>query len=341
VRRPRSSDTDAPGADAFLDVVANLVGILIILVMVIGVGAKDEMVESQEAAEKAAAAATAADVDVDAFRRAAQDAESHILHIDEQIKVVAAEMERRTRERNHLQALTMETRAKLEQFKTSLDGRRREQYEQNRQLALAQQALDALEQQRQAVEEAAPSVGVIEHLPTPMAKTVLGREEHFRLIGGRLTYIPWETLVERLKAEAPQKAWKLKDAPSITETLGPEGGFLMRYTLVRKQYVTPTKVGAAVRQGIELERFVLVPVAENLGEPLERALTPGSQFLARLSQLDPQRTTLTVWVYPDSFEDYRTLKQELFRRGFLAAARPLPEDLPIGGSPEGSRSAAQ
>src|SRR5690606_33173418 len=127
-----------------------------------------------------------------------------------------------------------------------------------------------------------------------------------------------------LKTEAPQKVWKLKDSPSITETLGPEGGFLMRYTLVRKQFATPTKAGVAVRQGVELEKFVLVPVVENLGEPLEQALQPGSQFKARLSQFDPQRTTLTIWVYPDSFEHFRTLKQALFHRGFLTAARPLP-----------------
>jgi hypothetical protein len=174
-----------------------------------------------------------------------------------------------------------------------------------------------------------------------MAKTVLGREEHFRLLGGRLTYIPWDNLIEKLKAEAPQKVWKLKEQATITESLGPEGGFLMRYTLARKQFATPTKVGVAVRQGVELEKFVLVPVAENLGEPLAEALQPGSQFQARLSQFDPQRTTLTVWVYPDSFDDFRTLKQALFHRGFLAAARPLPEDLPIGGSPQGTRSAAQ
>ncbi|MBW3596443.1 MAG: coiled-coil domain-containing protein 30 [Planctomycetes bacterium] len=339
MRSSRTRDDDAPGADAFLDVVANLVGILIILVMVIGVGAKDEMVQSQE--ELDAASTSAADIDVEGFRLAAKDAEAHILDIDGKIKQVSAEMERRTRERNQLQAMTLAARAKLDEFKSQLGARRRQEFERNRQLALAQQTLAELQQRRQSLEEAAPPVGVIEHLPTPMAATVLGREEHFRLLDGRLTYIPWETLTERLKEEAPQKAWKLKEAPSITETLGPEGGFLMRYTLVTKQYITPMKVGAAVRQGIELERFVLAPVAENLGEPLEQALSPGSQFLARLSQLDPQRTTLTVWVYPNSFDHFRTLKQELFRRGFLTAARPLPEDMPIGGSPEGTRSAAQ
>jgi hypothetical protein len=336
--RRRDHSTEAPGTDSFLDVVANLVGILIILVMVIGVRARDAMVEAETGATSATASAA---IDVEAARRAARDAEANIFEIDQQVKEVAAEVERRTIERNQLQIMTLAAREKVEELKNNLNDGQRSQFEVSRQLADAQKMLHDLELQQQAAEAAGPPVGIIEHLPTPMAKTVLGREEHFRLLGGRLTYIPWDSLVEKLKAEAPQKVWKLNDAPTMTDTIGPEGGFLMRYTLARKTFTTPTKVGVAVRQGVELEKFVLVPVAENLGEPLQQALEPGSQFQARLSQFDPERTTLTVWVYPDSFDDFRALKQALFNRGFLTAARPLPEDLPIGGSPQGSRSAAQ
>jgi hypothetical protein len=325
--------------DSFLDVVCNLVGILIILVMVIGVGAKDAMIESE--AESVPEIAPEEKVDVDGSRRAARDAETQIHEIDRQIEQVNAEVEQRTWERNQLQAVSLAAREKLDELRNNLGSTQREQFDVARQLTDAQQTLQALEQQRQAAVSVAPRVGVIEHLPTPMAKTVLGREEHFRMLHGRLAYIPWDTLVEKLKSEAPQKVWKLKESPMVTETLGPEGGFLMRYTLVRKQFAMPTKVGTAVREGVELEKFVLIAIEDNLGEPLEEALRPGSQFFSRLSQFDPQRTTLTVWVYPDSFDDFRTLKQEMFRRGFLTAARPLPEDLPIGGSPQGSRSAAQ
>lgn len=337
MKRTRDDAHDAPGTDSFLDVVCNLVGILIILVMVVGIRAKDAFVAAQSAPPVQAAS----HVDVDSARQAAKNVEDHINHIGQQIKEVNGELERRTEERNRLQAVTMAAREKIEELKNNLDGRQRERFELNRQLAAAHHSLRSLELERDAVAAAPKAVGVIEHLPTPMAKTVLGREEHFRLSGNRLTYIPWESLVEKLKTEAPEKVWKLKEAPRITESLGPEGGFMMKYSLVRKQYTTPTKVGVAIRQGVELEKFVLVPVQENLGEPVEEALRPGSQFQSRLSQYDPQRTTLTIWVYPDSFDDFRTLKQELFRRGYLTAARPLPDDLPIGGSPQGTRSAAE
>ena len=50
---------EAPGQDSFLDVVANLVGILIILVMVIGVRAKDAMLEAAPVADQEEATAQA------------------------------------------------------------------------------------------------------------------------------------------------------------------------------------------------------------------------------------------------------------------------------------------
>ena len=57
--------------------------------------------------------------------------------------------------------------------------------------------------------------------------------------------------------------------------------------------------------------------------------------------MEPSRTTITIWVYPNSFEQFRQLKAELFKLGYLTAGRPLPEDFPIGGSPDGTRSAAE
>jgi len=141
--------------------------------------------------------------------------------------------------------------------------------------------------------------------------------------------------------DAPRNVWKLKDATTITETLGPIGGFRMKYTLRRVQQVVQVGGNPAVQQRVELDRFVLVPVQDDLGEPLEQALREGSEFLETLKRADPDRTTVTVWVYPDSFNQFRTLKAELFRRGFLTAGRPMPEGHPIGGSPDGSRSASQ
>ena len=85
----------------------------------------------------------------------------------------------------------------------------------------------------------------------------------------------------------------------------------------------------------------LVDAEPNLGQPIAQALGPGSEFRGRIAACRPQSTTVTIWVYPDSFDDFRALKAELFKLGFLTAARPMPMGEPIAGSPSGSRSRAE
>ena len=87
-------------------------------------------------------------------------------------------------------------------------------------------------------------------------------------------------------------------------------------------------------------QVTLVGVAGPYGSIAE-ALGPSSEFRRRLALLDPKETTATVWVYEDSFADYRRLNDELYRLGFAVAARPLTKGLQIQGSADGTRSAAQ
>ena len=328
---------DAPGQDSFLDIVANLVGILIILVMVIGARATDAMVEA--APDRTVEAEPK--VDLAAAQSAADAVESDIYQIDAKIKRQQLEVAYRRKEREKMLQLVAVIEDGLNQQRQQLDETQRQRLDSSRDWMTARAELEDLKASRQALETEMPSQNVIEHLPTPMAKTVFGKEIHFRLQSGRLTYVPWDELIERLKTEAPEKVWKLKDAPHITETLGPIRGFGMQYTLRRTQQTRRIGSAMAVQQSIELDRFVLVPVQDNMGEPLAQALQDNSEFRDLLSLYDPNRTTVTVWVYPDSFNQFRSLKADLFRRGYLAAGRPMPEGHPIGGSPHGSRSASQ
>jgi hypothetical protein len=67
----------------------------------------------------------------------------------------------------------------------------------------------------------------------------------------------------------------------------------------------------------------------------------GSLLDIELAGRTPDRTTITVWVYPDSFAEFRRLKEHLYQRGFATAARPLPTDRPIAAGPKGTKSIAQ
>jgi hypothetical protein len=104
-----------------------------------------------------------------------------------------------------------------------------------------------------------------------------------------------------------------------------------------------TQAGGQVGMGsyVELERFELEQVDRSLGETIDDALQTGSRLRVELAGRLPRETVITVWVYPDSFEAYRRLKEALFEEGFLTAARPLPEGVLVGASPRGSRSSAQ
>jgi hypothetical protein len=337
MRREARQNDDAPGQDSFLDIVANLVGILIILIMVIGARATDAMVEATPTDTE-----DGSDIDIAAARAAADAVEYDIHQVDAKIKRQQFEIAYRRKERDKFLQMIGAVQEDLNRQREVLDESQRQGLDMGRNLLVAQSELEDMKAFRHSLENSAPPQNVVEHLPTPMAKTVFGTEVHFRLANGRVTYVPWDELVEKLKQEAPQTVRRLKDAPRITETIGPVRGFRMKYTLRRAKQVRPIGGGAvAMQHRVELDRFVLVPVSEDLGEPFESALREDSQFHSILSRYDPDRTTVTIWVYASSFGQFRTLKEDLFRLGFLAAGRPMPEGHPIGGSPDGTRSASQ
>jgi hypothetical protein len=87
--------------------------------------------------------------------------------------------------------------------------------------------------------------------------------------------------------------------------------------------------------------WTVIPVSPQVGETAGEALAAGSAFGRVLAQLEPGRDTVTIWVYPDSFPQFRRLKKELYQLGFAAAGRPLTHGHSISGSPLGSKSAAE
>jgi hypothetical protein len=339
-----------PGQDSFLDVVANLVGILIILIAVIGVQAKQALIDqSPEVDDPYEEDAT---MDVEQRRVAArQMLESHQLaessvETDIADKLVslekhAVELKFRQAERDRVQLLISAARRSVADQKSQLSVHDQRALEVNRDLALAQKEAAEIQQMVHDAQQAKKAPVVLQHLPTPMAKTVFGKEIHFRLAAGRIAYVPFDEMVEMLRGDAQRQSWKLKDAPAIEEQLGPVKGFRMNYRLVRRDISTPSQYGVVTQTGIELDRFQLQPVSDNLGEDVNKAMRNGSQMRDVLQANRPQSTTITIWVYPDSFGYFHELKHVLYDMGYLTAARPMPAGQPIGGSPRGTRSAAQ
>ncbi len=343
MRRVVESDNLDIGYDSFLDVVCNLIGILVILIMVIGVRAKEMWTKA--AADQSAATSQlpvdAPNVDVETPKLATERLEAHLWQVQQQTEQLEDAIQQKRARRDQLQLLVTAARDEKLRQQKSLSEEARQQSERQQRLESARQRLDEVTRQVHLTTHAPQAPDALTHYPTPLARTVFGREEHFRLLDGRISYVPLNTLIAQLKDEAPHKVWKLKEATQITETIGPIDGFSLKYTLQQKETMIRTSAGTMRQTAVELARFVLVPVVDMPGPTLREALAENSDFQRRLAPLNPQEVTITVWTYPDSFEEYRRLQSYLHERGFQTAARPLPHGLPIAGSPSGSKSAAE
>lgn len=337
MRRTVSSQAEAPGQDSFLDVVANLVGIIIIMVMIVSTQAKQAFIAEEERATPETPLAPA--LDVAGARAAAGAVEANIGELQSQIERQAFEVEYRKEERDQLQTLVTLAEQQLAENRSQMSEEERASYDLQEKLLASKGELERLGKSMTSLTKPPPTV--LQHLPTPMARTVFGTEVQFRLLGGRLAYIPWEEMKARLEADAQQKVYKLKSAARIEESLPVISGFGAKYILRRSDVNVKTAMGSARQSSVELERIYFVDAEDNLGEPVDQALQSGSAFRSRLAGQDPKRTTITIWVYPDSFDQFRQLKTELFKLGYLTAARPLPAGLPIGGAPNGTRAVAE
>jgi hypothetical protein len=336
--RRTADDHEPSGQDSFLDVVANLVGVLIILVMVVGTQARHAMVA---AASVAAAAEQPPLPDVATAVKEVVDTENELRDIHKKTQQEDLEVAFRRRERDQLSLIVAAGEQQINAAKDKLSSDDRAEFDVNSRMSLAFKELANLDDALTGLSENEKPTEVVKHYPTPMAKTVFGKELHFRLQDGRLAYVPFEEFVMRLKDDAPKQVWKLKDADSVTESIGPVQGFRMRYTLKRETVAVPVSGGVAKGERAALDQFVLLPMSDDLGDPVEQALAANSDFRSLIAQYNPKQYTVTLWVYPNSFQHFRKVRDTLLQAGFITAGRPMPEGHPIGGSPDGSRSAAQ
>ena len=334
----RAEHVEAPSTDSFLDVVAILVGIIIILVLVFAIEAKRNF--TADALSSLPTAEIAPLPDVEGAVAAATEAERGVYEMKHNLDEQKLELQMKAQERARLQLLVTIAEQALQKHRDQLSAEEREKFDLESQKSASLKELQQLDIEAFAVDQSKP-VNVIPHLPTPMAKTVFGKELHFRMLGGKIAYLPWDEMLEGLKADLPRQAQKLADTPRAEFSLPVINGFAGKYILRRFEVDVQTKMASSRQMRIGLERFFFVQVDDPIGETVEQALRQGSQFRAYLASPQAKGATVTLWVYPDSFEDFRVVKQTLFNLGFLSAGRPLPPGHPIGASPDGTHSNAQ
>ncbi|MBA3314763.1 MAG: hypothetical protein M3552_00150 [Planctomycetota bacterium] len=351
-------------SDSFLDIVANIVGILIILIVVAGVRVGQSAAlppasvaaveppqplptpkpapvvaprptivrlprpESPPAPEPSPALLAAIDATAREIEGLRVEGRSHRVDGD-QIAATAAEIAA------DISAIAIEHAAVAEEATVVASA--------NEALAIEvenlRSALDGIG--RQISDVPTEKVTVLRHRLNPIAREVRGNELHFRIAAGRIAKVPIEALVERLKPQIErQKDWIAKYHRQQGR-VGPIDGFSMEYVVERQRLSAIEELRAGTQMmRITVTGWKAVPERDLVAESVEEALQSDSRFMSALRLAD-RNATLTFWVYPDSFEAYRRLQQAAHAEGLSVAARPLPDGVPIAGSPNGSRSSSQ
>ena len=337
--RAINTDTEAVNADSFLDIVASVVSIMIIMVLMTGLKIKNTPI-TVPALIAGSASSGEAGLAVDLA--AEQKLRGEVMRVAGEVRDVQREALVREQERDALAVLEAALERQAAGAQQQLAAQSQEDAQRGQSIAEARARIAQLERERQAIVQSPAAPVQVECYPTPLSRAVEGHEVHFQLRRGRLAHVPLDSLVREFESDVQHKIYKVRDLPEMTEVVGPLEGFRLRYTVERVD-VSPGEARATGRGGsyARLKRWTLIPVSDDLGETLDDAFKEGSQFRQVLASPLAKDSTVTIWTYPDSFQDFRRLKKELYRLGYPVAARPLPEGTPISGSPEGTKSAAE
>jgi hypothetical protein len=328
-----------PGQDSFLDVITNIVGILILLVLIVGVRSSQAR---RAGADHAAAEATTPDEQVRAVYGSAISMERSVYDLIRRFMTTRQEMLLRERERMALNTVVAKAEQDIADRRAELDEQDRRDFDVRRQLIEAQVTLDDLTRQQVALLSQEPEVEEIECQPTPLAQIVTGKEVHLLLADDHVAVVPFEELLELMKADAEENIWRLREQDELERTVGPVNGFRLRYWFVKAAVVARSEAGTVV--GGQFPRFshcFFVPVTTPAGEPAAESLRPNSELRQFLSRLNPQGTTVTIWTYAGNYDRLRSIKRAIRELGFQIALRPLPKGMPIGASRTGTESVTE
>ncbi len=357
---PNLEENDGlPGQDSFLDIIANIVGILIILVMVVGVRASHSTLARHDASSAQGAErpenprqphaqVASLRAEVKQVTRQITASRGEINTMAGRITSMSQEAQLQDRERIKLSMQRTLIEEDLQKRRARLSETEQFQFDVQRQLTESQIRLDELTREQLALASAPPAVEEIETVTTPLARQVRGEELHLRLKNGLVSIVPIQSLMNEVYPRVENLRRTLQQQGHVVETFGPIHGYRLRLTLSRssapRSFAAPVHLqtpGSYLRKNQIEQNFKFLPVSDKLGQNVEQALMPGATLQELLAAHQREATPVTIWVYTDSFDEFRILKRTLWEMHFPVAVRPMAMGDQIGASPHGTRSAAQ
>lgn len=346
-RRPLKNEAIQFSFDSFLDLVTNVVGIIIRLILVTWVGARSYHASMQfleleplPALEKPRVVDDPVHARIEQTKSDLDDAKTRLLA---QLKDLE-ELERNTKLTDAQLAELHGQRQELEKQVKSLNSTGAARSVQVQQASFTvddvrKRSKKLLEEIKQLESSEANKKQLKYH--APLSKTVQIEEMFFECKNGKVTYIDLPAFMEEMKQSLDDVSRELRTTFRVERTTGAIGPYKLRYVIERERTVMDSGGPSSGGFRYGLAEWVVEPLTLDRGETLAQALQEKSQFRNLVDALDPNLTAVTFWVYPDSFELFRGLRDHLYDRGHDVAGRPLPPSAPIAASRHGTASRGQ
>lgn len=347
-RRPLKNESIQFSFDSFLDLVTNVVGIIIRLILVTWVGARSYHASMQfleleplPALEKPKVVDDPLHARIEQTKSELDDAKTRLLA---QLKELE-EVEHKAQDANAQLASLVKERSDLENARMSLaaTGAARG--------AQVQQASFTVDDVRKRSRKLLDEIKILEaseakkkqlKYHAPLSKAVQIEEMFFECKNGRVTYIDLPAFMNEVKSSMDDISRELRTTFRVERTTSSVGAFKLRYAIERERSVTD--VGSSPSSGgfrYGLSEWIVEPLTPERGETAAQALKEKSEFRQLVDPLDPSLTAVTFWVYPESFELFRKLRDHLYDRGHDVAGRPLTPGASIAASRHGTASRGQ
>ncbi len=357
-RRRRPKREIAFSFDSFLDVVANVVGIILRLILVAWVGARayhgqpvmappPAIVEEYE--EPLVAPSTPEPTDplaaeIQRKRRELAEAEAALVaHLREQEQMSHESVK-----------VAGDLKAVTEREEVLIKQRREIENAATNKLKIAKTATLSMADLSERSRKLTAEIETLRKLPvqkqilryrTPVSQPVT-QELICECLQGRVTVIDRAGLEEQAARDVRARIDELRNSFEIRGVTTPSGAFRLRFVVERSKELLEGKGPAATplagsKFSARMTQGMFEPVQAERGDSIDIALKDGSAFRRVIDSLDPQQTAVTFCVYPDSFALYRKLRDYLHDHDIVVAGRPIPEGVTIGISVYGSQSRGQ
>jgi hypothetical protein len=339
IRRRRKSREIEFSFDSFLDVVANVVGIILRLILIAWVGARSYKIVVPSATPAALTQEEIAELpdpqdplapELERQRREMAEMQAHLL---EQLKDWQKLRKDSTLTAEELSRLTAHVQ-EVDSERKNLEEVTRKGKESGRLAALSLEEIRARGKKVTAEIEAlrkAPSRKQTLRYRTPVSHPLQSEELLFECHGGRVSLIDIGGFLDEVQTALRGSGGDLlRDTGHFSGTTQAIGAFRLRYNLEMDSATSKPACSWDVE-----------PITPDRGETLETALASGSEFRRIIDNIEPAQTAVTLCVYPDSFPLYRKLRDYMHERDIVVAGRALPEGTSIAASRHGTASRGQ